>query len=139
MAALLGIAVLCFLTGDGRAVVAGLLSCYLVVQALQLYVGTRRPAVRGYPAYLLEPTHCVITAEAVTATSTSVDMRRAWTTFTKAEETPTAYLLMNSLGQHLDVPRAALTVEQDGQLRRFLIDRRLLRPRTGAREPEPTH
>jgi hypothetical protein len=139
VAALLGVAVLCFLTGDGRAVVAGLLSCCLAVLMLQQNLDARRRAVRDFPAYLLEPTHCVITAEAVATTSTSVATRRAWTTFTKAHETAIAYLLLNSLGQHFDVPRAVLTAEQEGELRRLLIDRQLLRRSNSASQTRPVN
>ena len=138
VAALLGIAVLCFLTGDGRAVGAGLLSCALAVMTVQQSLDSRR-VLRDMPAHLLEPTEFAITDDSVATSSASVAGRRAWSTFTRATESPTAYLLWNSRRQYVDVPRSPLTNEQDEQLPSFLIASRLLRPRNGAPLPEPAH
>ena len=120
------VSVLCFVSGNGIAVLAGLLSLVLAAAITQMLITSRRAALQ-VPPHLLEPTSYILTDETVTASSASSSTTRSWAVFTRAIEQPSAYLLSYLDRCYLDIPRAGLTPEQDNQLRAFLVDQRLMR------------
>jgi hypothetical protein len=128
---LLVISVLCFVSGDGRAVLAGLLSMSLCALSWQQMSFPARRILRRLPPYAFEPHEIVITDSGLAITSAVAATRMAWATFTRAQERPYAFVLFGHGETYRDVPRSPLTSQQDEQLRRLLIDRGLL--------PRPTN
>jgi hypothetical protein len=121
------IAVLCFLTGDGRAVAAGLLELILFGTVYSSGLTLARRALTRFPPYAREPTTLTLTDEGVSRDSASVSTRVAWPALARAVERPYAYLLFTVPGQrYVDVPRTALSPADEAQLRKLLVMRRLL-------------
>lgn len=127
---LLLVSVLCFVSG-GRAVFAGLVSLLMCGVSWQQMAFPARRVMQGLPPYALEPQEFVINDSALTITSAAVSARMTWATFTRAQERPYAFILFGYGPTYRDVPRSTLTNQQDEQLRRFLIERRLLIPTSG--------
>ena len=134
---LLLISVLCFMSGGGRAVFAGLLTLSLFGLSWQQFGFPAQRLLRRLPPYVFEPYEFVITESALTITSALASSRMTWATFTKAQERPYAFVLLGRGETYRDVPRSSLTSQQNEQLRAFLIDRRLLVPAGGLPLPAP--
>ncbi len=124
------VSVLCFISGNGIAVLAGLVSLVLAAGITQLLDTARRRALQ-LPPHLLEPTLHILSDETVAASSASCSTTRSWATLTRATELPSAYIFSYLDRTYVDIPRAGLTPEQDEQLRTLLVERRLLRPSDG--------
>ncbi len=118
-------AVLCFLSGDGRAVLAGLIALTLAGLYLSGAANSWRKLGQR-PAYTMEPTTFVFTDEAITIESVASSVRLRWAAVTRAVERPYALLFFTHPLSYRDVPRSALTPTQEAQLRAYLVGRGLL-------------
>ncbi|GIL27120.1 YcxB family protein [Actinocatenispora comari] len=117
---------LCFATGGGVAIVAGLIVLCVLVLFGQAYLFPVRRAMKRLPSYASNPRRIVCDADGVTVESDLVNCRYGWGVFTHARRKPFAYLLFAGSRQYVDLPRADLTDDQDEQLRELLTDRDLL-------------
>ena len=122
----LAVSILYVMSGDGRAVLAGLLNLWLMAITLRLLWSPFRRGDGDWPAYYLEPNIIAITEDGVTLSSAVTTGWFAWSAVTRVEERPYAFLLFVNRSTHRDVPRSGLTSEQDDELRRFLVGRGLL-------------
>jgi hypothetical protein len=131
------VTVLCFLSRDGRAVLAALVNLVLVGLAWASVLAPGRRPWADPPSYFLRTYRYVITEDAVTTSSAEVSGWFVWDTVRRVEERPYAFLLFDVSGGYRDVPRGALSSDQDDELRRFLIGRGLLRTAGHVHPPRP--
>jgi hypothetical protein len=122
----LAVSVVCFLAGDGRAVLAGLVNLWLIAITWRWVWSPYRRALSDWPAYYLEPNTVVITEDGVTISSAVTSGWFGWAAVTRVKERPYAFLLYVSGWSYRDLPRTGFTPEQDDELRRFLVGRGLL-------------
>jgi hypothetical protein len=94
------------------------------------YLGHRRTSWRAHPV----TRQWLITDELLRVVDAEQVLTWQWAAVATVELRPTGYLLRQPSGLSIDVPRAALTDAQDGELRTFLARRGLLPPSsTGSR------
>jgi YcxB-like protein len=125
---LLLVSLLCFLSGDGRAVLAGLLSLTLLGLGWSAFVTPWRRAWTQWASAYLEPTTFGFTEDGMTIDAKSVSVRLSWAAVVRVVERPYAFLFMIDARNFRDVPRSGLTPAQEEELRRFLVvERALLR------------
>jgi hypothetical protein len=117
---------LCFATGGGVAIVAGLIVLAVLVLFGQAYLFPVRRAIKLIPPYASNPRRIVCDADGVTVESDLASCRYGWGAFTHARRKPFAYLLFAGSRQYVDLPRADLSGDQDEQLRELLTERGLL-------------
>jgi YcxB-like protein len=135
LASSLLVSVLCFVSSDGRAVLAGFISLSLAGLGGRAAVDTWRRHREQWPAYYLEPTTFTFTNDCIVIDSVTVSARMSWAAVTRVVERPHAYLLFVHPLSYRDVPRSGLTGPQDNELRAFLVNRGLLA--AGASSPAP--
>ena len=80
------------------------------------YVGGRQ---LGPP----HPRHWLLTDEAVQVRGDSYEQTWSWAVVVAVEQRREVFLLWQRAGATIDIPRAALTVEQDAELRAFFQQR----------------
>lgn len=122
------VSVLCFMSGNGFAVLAGLLALSLLGLGWYGFVAPWRRARWPLPDHFGEPTTFALTDEGMTIESVTAGARLSWTAVTRVIERPYAFLLLGYRSTYRDVPRSGLTPTQDDELRAFLAGRGLLRP-----------
>lgn len=76
------------MSGDGRAVLAGLLNLWLMAITLRLLWSPFRRGDGDWPAYYLEPNIIAITEDGVTMSSAVTTGWFAWSAVTRVEERP---------------------------------------------------
>jgi len=130
-AAPLLIAIMCFASG-GAAWLPGVLSVALAICIAIYPVLAIRRETAVIPAYQRGPYHVTLDDRATTIETTATLNRFTWDTVTRVVEWPYAYLVWHGR-MFRDLPRSGLTPEQDAELRRLLIGRRLLRNPSGSR------
>ena len=130
------VSVLCFMSGDGVAVLAGLVALSLLGIAWYAFVVPWR-ARWPLPGYLEEPTTFTLTDEGLTTDSATVSVRLNWTAVTRAVKRPYAFLIFIHSQNYRDVPRSGLTATQEEELQAFLANRHLLRPAARPSRPAP--
>lgn len=123
------------LLAGSRAAPAGLFCLAMAGLALVYPAFPWRWTLRRMPPHYFMPCEFVLSSETLTVSSTLVTTRVSWAAIASASERPFAFVLSEHGGNYRDIPRAALTGEQDAELRQFLIDRRLLRPPGGLPVP----
>jgi hypothetical protein len=132
------VSLLCFISGDGRAILAGLIALWLLWLGWRTVGNRWRDHRTRWPAYYLEPTTFTLTDEAIEISSVTASTRLNWSTMTRVVERPYAFLLFVHPVSYRDVPRSGLNGPQDDQVRAFLIARGLLRPTASESRPAPT-
>jgi hypothetical protein len=121
------VSVLCFTTGNGFAVLAGLLALVLGAVSWRFVGSPTRRVMEQLPPHTGEPRTFTITNESLTRTSPGGSVQVPWSSVTRAVARPHAYILRQGRSRFFhDIPRSSLTPEQDDELRDFLIARALL-------------
>jgi hypothetical protein len=120
------VSVLCFVSGDGRAVLAGLLNLVVIWLGAWYVAAQSRRTLADWPPYYAEPNTFAVTEDGVTISSSATSAWFGWAAVTRVEERPYAFLLYVHRTKYQDVPRSGLTRERDEELRRFLVGRGLL-------------
>ena len=123
----LTVSVLCFLAGNGVAVLAGLISLVLGAISWRVVGSPTRRVMEQLPPQSAGSRTFKITNEALTCTSSDGSVRVRWSSITRAQLRPYAYVLLRGGSRFFyDIPRSQLTPKQDDELRNFLIARELL-------------
>lgn len=123
----LTVSVLCFLTGNGVAILAGLISLVLGAISWHVVGSPTRRAMERLPPQSTGPRTYTITDEGLSYASPDGSVRVTWSSITRAQLRPVAYVLLRGRSSFFyHIPRSYLTPEQDDELRDFLIARALL-------------